>query len=164
MGDKIFIGVDPGKSGGVAAINLGSIELGPIDVLPLLLKKYTGCCLFVEHVHSFPGQGVSSSFSFGVELGKILGVASALGVPPILVSPMKWQGAILDFSEGSDTKALARAYVEKRWGLERFILPRCRTPHQGLVDAACIAAFGMMNETYSGVQKKKKRKQKQIIF
>ena len=44
----------------------------------------------VEKVHSMPGQGVSSSFKFGMEFCKPLMTFSGLSIPYTLVTPQKW--------------------------------------------------------------------------
>jgi crossover junction endodeoxyribonuclease RuvC len=38
-----------------------------------------------------PGQGVASTFSFGVNYGKYQGALLSLGVPYSLVRPQEWQ-------------------------------------------------------------------------
>ena len=44
----------------------------------------------IEAVHSFPGQGVASTFKFGNNYGQWQGILSALNIPYIQVSPQKW--------------------------------------------------------------------------
>jgi len=44
----------------------------------------------IEAVHSFPGQGVASTFKFGNNFGQWQGILSAMAVPYIQVSPQKW--------------------------------------------------------------------------
>lgn len=49
---------------------------------------------FVELVHSMPGQGVASMFSFGESFGIIRGVLAALDIPYELVTPQSWKRAM----------------------------------------------------------------------
>lgn len=65
----------------------------------------------IEKVGSFPGQGVSSSFRFGMGTGIIHGVIAALGFQRIEVSPTVWKK---HFRLGSD-KEQARALALKRF-------------------------------------------------
>ena len=44
----------------------------------------------IESVHSMPGQGVKSTFTFGTNYGMWLGILASLQVPYIQVSPTKW--------------------------------------------------------------------------
>lgn len=50
--------------------------------------------ILVEQVHAMPGQGVSSTFTFGQRFGEILGALTALGLGYELVSPQKWMKEI----------------------------------------------------------------------
>ena len=45
----------------------------------------------IEHVHSMPRQGMSSTFRFGMGCGIIHGVVGALRLPLTLVTPIKWK-------------------------------------------------------------------------
>ena len=64
----IYLGVDPGKKGGIAVICRPVVE-----VYPYSDKKLIEVCrqsgeyriATVESVHAMPGQGVTSTFSFG---------------------------------------------------------------------------------------------------
>ena len=47
----------------------------------------------IEAVHSFPGQGVASTFKFGNNFGQWQGILSAMAVPYIQVSPQKWMAS-----------------------------------------------------------------------
>ena len=95
---NVFIGIDPGKSGGVSATT-GSISVcgkcpnTPQDMVRLLrtmseLGDRPMC--IIEAVHSMPKQGVVSTFTFGTNYGQWLGILSTLGIPYIQVSPQKW--------------------------------------------------------------------------
>jgi hypothetical protein len=48
----------------------------------------------LEKVHSMPGQGVSSTFTFGENFGTLKGVLRALRIPTVLVNPKEWQKLI----------------------------------------------------------------------
>ena len=105
--DKIFIGVDPGKNGGVAVINEVKKYEGVIsfrcpknarDMAMALMAtiptdiSYSDIIVAVEHVHSMPKQGVVSSFSFGQNLGQWEGIISSLELDIEYVSPRSWMG------------------------------------------------------------------------
>ena len=96
----IYIGIDPGKNGGIACIsdNKNSGEAYPYsdDVLINNLGFiYTqgwqdDVICYLEHVHAMPKQGVSSTFNFGMNFGFIQGVLKAYEIPYELVTPQKW--------------------------------------------------------------------------
>jgi crossover junction endodeoxyribonuclease RuvC len=113
----IVIGVDPGKSGGLAAINKrGIVDCIPMPVssdglvdsravaewirgvsAPAWAKDDRGndtvdreVSVWIEDVHAMPGQGVCSMFSFGRSLGNLEGVCGALGMAVHRVRPQAW--------------------------------------------------------------------------
>ena len=101
VNDKIYIGIDPGKSGGICFLMDDDIKSFKCPVTThdmtedLVDIKETsmflsGCTAIVEKVHAFPGQGVTSCFNFGYNYGLWLGILSALKIPYTLVSPQKW--------------------------------------------------------------------------
>lgn len=103
MPDHCIMGVDPGVSGAVAFFfpshpeNIAVYDVPSIGKeincpeLAALIRQYQPTVAIVEAVHSFPGQGVSSSFNFGMSYGMARGVIAAMGVPTKLVAPTKWK-------------------------------------------------------------------------
>ena len=99
----ISIGIDVGKSGGVAIIDSIKTENAPItavkcpetvaDMSKLITWHKWDCrdllCV-IEKVHSMPKQGVKSMFTFGKNFGQWLGILAAFEIPYIEVTPQKW--------------------------------------------------------------------------
>jgi hypothetical protein len=56
----------------------------------IMAVKPINLCV-VELAGAMPGQGVSSTFRFGVAFGTVLGVAGTLEVPIELVAPAVWK-------------------------------------------------------------------------
>ena len=102
--DVVCLGVDPGINGGISAITISSnnehceVMRFPKDLQDawgFLIDSFASAedaHIYVEHVHSFPGQGVASTFTFGRNLGQWEGLISASGCPINFVSPQKWMG------------------------------------------------------------------------
>lgn len=115
MNKTTFIGIDPGASGAIAVLtdadidtfNLSHTEADIATFLekiiesdnelifacdPNMLSKSSNSifCL-IEKVWSFPGQGVSSSFTFGQNYGFLRGLLIAMKIPFDEVLPRKWQ-------------------------------------------------------------------------
>ena len=95
--DKIYIGIDPGKSGGICFLMDDDIKTFKCPATThdmaeelILAKDIRKCTAIVEKVHSFPGQGVASTFNFGYNYGVWLGILSALHIPYQLCLPRKW--------------------------------------------------------------------------
>lgn len=151
----IFVGIDPGKRGALVAVGSGAVVhqarmpwLGgagidaPGLVAELLEVRALGrvrVCA-VERAQAMPKQGVSSMFRYGRDYGVVLGVLAALQVPHVTVSPRRWQGSICG-GRGGAPKARAILVAGRRLpGLD--MLPgRCRRPHDGIADAACLALY-----------------------
>ena len=86
--DKIYIGIDPGKAGGICFLMDDDIKTFKCPATThdmaeelILAKDIRKCTAVVERVHSFPGQGVASTFNFGYNYGVWLGILSALHIP-----------------------------------------------------------------------------------
>lgn len=120
---KAFIGIDPGASGAISALIVKDGIVFDHLTMEYKSKGLTGYIEFiediksmnhiqkilVEQVHAMPGQGVSSTFTFGQRFGEILGALTALGSGYELVSPQKWMkeiGAIKPSSSKADRKKL----------------------------------------------------------
>ena len=100
---KSILGIDPGVSGALAVYYpdhpmIIAIHDMPVDgkavdgyELAKIIRQYNPEVAFIEAVHSFSGQGVSSSFNFGCSYGVARGVVAACGIPTTLVSPQKWK-------------------------------------------------------------------------
>ena len=101
----IYIGIDPGKNGGICSINSTTREIKACkcpespSLMAKKLYEYTEetiAKVTIEKVHSMPGNGVKSMFSFGQNFGQWEGVIGALeGVlnlcPVNYVNPKTWQ-------------------------------------------------------------------------
>lgn len=114
----IFIGIDPGQSGAIAAINSKSEVVGIIKGKETERDLWEGIARFtaypsvfamIEAVHSMPKQGVVSSFKFGRSYGFLRGLLVASGVRFDEVSPVKWQTKMRCRSKGDKNVTKARA-------------------------------------------------------
>jgi crossover junction endodeoxyribonuclease RuvC len=104
------IGIDPGKSGGVALIDTEALTLAVVDMpveaatksrdltsptgLAALIHAAAPDYLFLEEVGVRPGEGAVGAFSFGRGLGRIEGVAAGALVPVWMVRPQEWKRAL----------------------------------------------------------------------
>lgn len=123
-----YLGIDPGISGGWGLLSANGSYLGG-EALPVIRNAGTawidGASLwrsvrhslpetdwavmcYVERVHAMPEQGVTSTFSFGVGFGSVLGAVRCMGYPIWLVTPQKWKRAMLLDSDKSKSLELAR--------------------------------------------------------
>lgn len=150
----MILGIDPGASGALVALTNHGV---PIEWMPMPVIKdgkatrVNGAAVasfirnlpdleitaYLESVHSFSGQGVTSSFNFGHSAGVIAGVLAALEVPVVMVTPQRWKkrAALI----GTDKDA-ARSKAIQKW-------PKWREldkigAGQAYADAAFIAIYG----------------------
>ena len=58
------------------------------------------------------------------------------------ITPQSWQKVMLPKCAKGDTKNRALQYARRAWPEETFLAsPRCKVPHEGLIDAALIAEY-----------------------
>lgn len=137
-----YIGIDPGKSGGLALIEEGISFAVPFDeksyIATLQTVDPTQSVVCLEHVHAMPKQGVTSMFSFGTNFGWIQGVLSAFGIPYELVTPQKWKK---EFSITAD-KNLAVDVCKRLFpGVSLRRSERCTKEHDGMCEALLMAEY-----------------------
>ena len=136
-----ILGVDPGKSGGLALC--GGFGADPkawkmpeteADLVALLRgdSMPAGVFAYIEKVHAMPRQGVSSTFKFGMNYGGLRMALVACGIPFETVTPAKWQRAMSCLSKGDKN-------VTKRRAQELF--PSIEVTH-ALADSLLIAEYG----------------------
>ena len=97
---KIYIGIDPGASGAIAIIAGEDKWVYDFDDSfgfgVLKDAKKADCKAVIEKVSAMPGQGVSSMFSMGENLGRWVGRLEALEIPFDYVTPQRWKKAMFD--------------------------------------------------------------------
>ena len=167
--NTIIIGVDPGMEGCWAAIDGNSNLVsrivnpriggkGPVD-LPVIInwmksiciEGYDRCIFAFEDVHPLYGVSVSSTGSLMESKGMIRGVLTVFAMSHtnasvIPLTPKKWQSTVwltgdkVTKASKLDTKATSLVAAKRIWPNDRFLASsRCKTPHDGIVDAMLIA-------------------------
>lgn len=140
------LGIDPGAKGGLALVTAGEALVWPIPMagnvvdtqaVSQILHIYEPHLIALEKVHSMPGQGVSSTFTFGRGFGRIEGIAEALSVRVELITPQRWKQTVL--AGTAKDKAAAVEFCRRRWPNLGLVQPGCRKAHEGIADALCIA-------------------------
>lgn len=166
---SLVIGIDPGINGAIAFIEMDENDVlnttfistpsiqrvnakGKVIACPELvrlikttLKSYPDNSslpkrAFLESVHSMPGQGISSSFSFGKSVGVVEGIFAALEIPVTLVTPQKWKKF---FDLINTEKDDARQYVITNYPklTDQLTLKK----HVDKADAFLIAMYGAIS-------------------
>ncbi len=143
MSNKLIIGIDPGKRGGVACIDFQKIYAFPMPeddegiakLFDAIIRKsmLLDCVFIIEQVHASQQMGVSSAFNFGYNYGFLKGCISKYG-NVIGVTPQKWQTA-LNCRTGGDKK------ISKKKAEELF--PGIKVNLKN-ADALLLAYYGFM--------------------
>ena len=145
----IYIGIDPGKNGGIAIIKTFGNKIEQVgakcysdeDLLGILAdaEKYIQKVCYLEHVHAMPKQGVSSTFNFGMNFGFIQGVLKVYEIPYELVTPQKWKK---EFSCTSDKNTSIEVCKRLFPNVNLKATERCKKAHDGMAEALLIAEYG----------------------
>jgi hypothetical protein len=155
---QIYIGIDPGKSGGIAALDLDNVLTikmpeTPADVLDYFhsIKNYMpinySCIAIIEQVGGYTGQGQpgSAMFKFGQGVGHLEMALLACSIPSESVPPRKWQKALgISAKKKTETKTQwknrLKSVAQRLFPSEKITLATadalliaeyCRRKHQG---------------------------------
>jgi|GEM_PF-472215 len=165
---KCYIGVDPGKKGGIVAITENGLvgkwtmpllgddidAQGIWDILAELKSQYE-ITLVLEDVHSLFGMSAATNFSMGHTLGIILGIIVTSKIKLIRVAPKTWQKEIWNASdmeykpmvEGKkkasiDTKLTSMKAAHRLFPNADFrATTRSKNDHDGITDSVCLAEY-----------------------
>jgi len=141
-----ILGIDPGKSGGIAWITDGKpcVEKMPETLKDLwdLVQELSGVRwsnhgvteikAYLELVHSSPQMGVKSAFTFGNGFGHLEMALTAASIPFERVRPQVWQKSLGCLTKGDKN-------VSKRKAQELF--PELKVTH-ATADSILIAEYG----------------------
>jgi crossover junction endodeoxyribonuclease RuvC len=160
MRARISIGIDPGLSGGIAAINAGSLEVLEIMDTPVItsegkrlydivgmadiirhLSHFGDAVVILEQAQAMPGQGAVSTFSIGRSLGLWEGILAALDVPYRTVRPSVWTKKILA-GVPCEGKARSLGFAMRMFPGAELTPKGSRKPRDGRSDALCLAYYG----------------------
>lgn len=161
MTTDVYLGIDNGIGGGLVALSAtpgaGIIGKCPmptqktrkgheIDVRQVwsfvlrTIPSVGGVCIILEE----PGgsQSAKAAASMAASFAALRAMCELKGVHYIRVTPQCWQKAMLNCKAG-DTKPAALTLARSLWPAESWLASeRCRTAHDGMIDAALIAEFG----------------------
>ena len=153
---SVFIGVDPGITGGIAVLDHDGYIIGlhamptmpgPIAKRQIVDARKLGAMLkggthvAVEQVGARPGQSVVGMFSFGTSYGIVLGVLGSMGISHQFVMPQRWQK---HHALSADKEATIG------WAMRRWPELTLRKKDDGLADALAIADW--LRATHGGTK------------
>ena len=146
----MILGVDPGKTGAIAALTVDG-RLAGVDDMPVTGSIVSAALLdelvhnrvdpladrpgtaVIELVHAMPGQGVTSMFSFGRSLGVVEGVLAAQEWSIEWVTPARWKKTLGLSADKDESRRRAIELWPEHAGLF------ARKKDNGRAEAALIA-------------------------
>ena len=134
---KFYGGIDPGASGGAAflgengkRITAFKMPSTPYELFSLLRRFRKAEFIYLEKVNAMPGQGVVSTFKFGVSYGIIQGILAGLSIPYDFVTPHTWQKKLGCLTGGNKNITKAKA---------QSLFPKAETDVRGITHAVADA-------------------------
>ena len=159
---RVFVGIDPGMTGGLAAVDEGGKLLsviaiprvngstGPQDYHAIKewfagVKKLGKVEAALERISVRPGEGVKSTLTAGTNWGFLKGMLVAINARYIEPTPQSWKKALgLPKRSGKERKQGKQDAVV----LATQLFPginltpgRKKVPHDGMADAVLIAEY-----------------------
>ena len=161
------IGVDPGQTGAIASWDGSSLIV--FDVPTLTVAKSSGKGkrtevnlpelvdnlnilfagsdhAYIERVGAMPGQGVTSTFNFGMAYGYLRMGIAMIGVPSTLVAPVKWKSELGLSNDGEKSRHRALELFPK------FSSYFSRKMDHNRAEAALLAYYGRQMLTVGKVR------------
>lgn len=150
---KHFVGIDPGKKGGLVALSSSGkiVDATAMPETELLIAdwfQFFQCRAVIEKVHSMPGQGVASMFTFGRGYGFLRGCLHCHEIPFDEVNPQAWQKELGIPPRNKKSESNARfkmRLLEKAQQLfptyELWKEPRAKGKQLSVCDALLIAEY-----------------------
>lgn len=163
---RVYVGIDPGLSGGIAAIYDNGYSVGGgthvnvwqmpenleglADILEFVsynkvLKRQRNVQAVIEKVGVMPNQGISSAFTFGQGYGALKMGLVANAIPFEEVPPQKWQK---EFTISSRKKQKGKLEFKKHLrDIARQLYPKLsvwnetQTKQLAIADALLIATY-----------------------
>lgn len=154
-GNPLFIGVDPGKQGGLVCLGnkiirsatpMPSSERDVWDWFSHISRHHSPIAV-IERVHAMPKQGVSSTFKFGWGYGGLRMALTAAGIPFEDEPPQTWIRALSippkkKTENNSQWKERLRAKAQQLFPtLPLWKEPNSKGKQLAVADALLIAEF-----------------------
>ena len=159
----IYIGIDNGLKGALTAVSAHSGLIIERCVMPVQGKAkgdevdcravtdwLSDICAFdcMSVLLETPGKhspGTNALCSMWDSYGSIRSILETRGIRHHRIAPQTWQSSMLGKIAKGHTKPAALSKARQLWPQENFFASsRCRTPHDGIIDAALIAEYGRL--------------------
>ena len=160
---KTILGIDPGKSGGIAVCKRGLIVefhkypktiKDAYYILYEICNNWSGSQIaYLEQVHAFPTDARSSAFKFGTNYGIWQGLLAANKIETKFIAPQIWMKSLElpkdKVSRKKEIKIIAQRVIDKQGLLKKKV-----TLHTA--DAVLIGMFGVLKTALDNMNLKDK--------
>lgn len=159
----IYIGIDNGVSGAIAAISESHGAIVAMTPTPIkksrkgnevdmravyrwlseTLPGFQNGCFVIEEPNNAMTKSTAASMAGSFHAFR--GFFEVKFLRWHRITPQAWQKKMLPGCAPGDTKPRAKAKAAELWPSESFIATdQCKVPHSGLIDAALIAEYGRL--------------------
>lgn len=169
VSSRQFVGIDPGKAGGIVVIDgesrvlhserlpwrgkgaraaldvqrIAEVLRGRLPSGDAILDGTWDPVVTLEEPATRPTESRVSARTVGIQLGALQATAAALGVGVVLVKPAEWSPWMVrgtGAKSHADRKALGVVRCLELW--PSLQLPASRAAAEGIADAALLAEYG----------------------
>jgi len=164
---KTIIGIDPGKSGGIAVCKGGLIvdfqkypdTLGElVDLVKKIDDDWSDFgkpIAYLEHVHAFPTDARSAAFKFGTNYGLWQGVLLGLEIEYKTVAPQVWMKPLGLPKDKQNRKRRLKTLAQNVIDKQNVPMDKKRVT-LNTSDAIIISMYGYLKETVEDMSLDKK--------
>lgn len=145
---KHYIGVDPGRNGGLCVLRDDGAVMGTarmpdgkariIDWITQATGRFVNPILVTELAQAMPKQGVTSTFNYGRHFATFEDAAILLKIPYVEVRPAAWKKTMGLTQKKADSITACR----RLFPLVELVPAGCRVEHDGMAEALLIAEWG----------------------
>jgi crossover junction endodeoxyribonuclease RuvC len=150
----VYAGIDPGQKGGISLVEVHHGLVSVIECWAMpdshkklreifeKIKEYKAVCI-IEKSQPMPKQGVTSTFTYGMGYGVMLGLMIAFEIPYHEIRPAIWKKEIMAGEKDKKDKKVAIKVCERMFP-EANLLPteRSKVPSDGMAESCLIADYG----------------------
>ncbi len=159
----VHLGIDGGKSGGIALLdsdaNIIKLWTMPIiqgkkkeydikeisEILADIKRDHPSISVILESAQVIPLNGKLSCFQSGFCFGIFQALLISLKIPFQIVRAKEWQKTVFKGLNQKDTKANSILFCQNKYPDQDFRKSaRCRIKHDGLTDATCMAYYSFL--------------------
>jgi hypothetical protein len=164
---KTIIGIDPGKSGGIAVCKDGLIvnfqkypkTLGEIvDIVKKIDDDWSESgkpLAYIEHVHAFPTDARSAAFKFGTNYGLWQGLLLGFQIEYKTVAPQVWMKPLGLPKDKQNRKHRLKTLAQNVIDKQNVPMDKKRVT-LNTSDAILISMYGFLKETVGDMSLDKK--------